>query len=147
MRPLREAPISAEVRVDVRAEIRSGKARIEQKAAVCSSGGTLSPEDRAELLTVLASDPDAAISERAQNALLSIPIESFRAALARPDADPHLFAYAARELAAKPGIADALAKNVSCPVSYVVRTAAHLTSDGIQVLLDDMERFASDPRH
>jgi hypothetical protein len=144
VRPPLEAPISAEVRVDVRAEIRSGKARIEQKAAVCSSAGALSPEDRAELLTVLASDPDAAISERAQNALLSIPIESFRAALARPDADPHLFAYAARELAAKPGIADALAKNVSCPVSCVLQTVGHLTSDGIQALLDDMERFASD---
>jgi len=137
-----ESPISAELR----AEIRSGKARIEQKAAVCSPSASISPEDRAELLTVVATDHDATISERAQNALLSIPIESFRAALARPDADPHLFAYSARELASKRGIADALAKNAACPVAYVVQASEHLTSDGIQVLLDDMQRFASDPR-
>jgi len=95
---------------------------------------------------VLASDPDPTISERAQNALLTLPIEAFRAALARPDADPHLFAYCAHELADKPGISDSLAKNVACPVPCLIQVSQHLTSDGIQALLDDLDRFASDPQ-
>ena len=140
--PPREIPISAELR----AEIRSGKARLERKAAVCSGGASLSPEDRAELLTILASDPDTSIAERAQSVLLSQPIESFRTALARADADPHLFAYCARNLADKPGIADALAKNVACPPSHVTKAAPHLTPEGIQALLDNLERFTSDPQ-
>jgi hypothetical protein len=140
--PPRETPISAELR----AEIRAGKARPEQKAAVCSGGASLSPEDRAEMLAILASDPDNAISERAQGVLLTQPMESFRAALARADADPHLFAYCARNLADKPGIADDLAKNVGCPTSHVVQAAAHLTPEGIQALLDNLERLTSDPR-
>jgi hypothetical protein len=130
----------------MRAEIRAGKARLEQKVAVCASGAGLSPEDRAELLTVLASDPDAAIAERAQNVLLSQHVETFRAALARPDTDFHLYAYCAHNLADKPGIADALAKNAACPTPHVARVAAHLTPEGIQALLDNLERFTSDAR-
>ena len=72
MRRLLETPISSELHTDIRAEIRSGKARVEQKAAVCSVGASLTQQDRAELLTVLASDSDPTISERAQNALLTL---------------------------------------------------------------------------
>jgi hypothetical protein len=128
----------------LRAEIRAGKARLEQKVAVCAGGASLSPEDRVELLTILATDPDAAIAERAQNVLLTLPIETFRAAVARADADLHLYAYCSHNLAEKPGIADALAKNAACPTPHVARVAAHLTPDGIQTLLDNLERFTSD---
>jgi hypothetical protein len=128
----------------LRDEIRAGKARLEQKVAVCGGGGGVSPEDRVEILTILASDPDAAIAERAQNVLLTQPIEIFRSAAARPDADFHLFAYCSHNLADKPGIADTLAKNVACPTPHVARAAAHLTAEGIQTLLDNLERFTSD---
>jgi hypothetical protein len=96
------------------------------------------------LLAELASDPDAAIAERAQNALLAQPLESFVAALAHADATSRLFAYCADNLGEKPGIADALAKNAACPIAYVARVAQHLTVAGIQGLLDDLERFVSD---
>ena len=118
---------------------------MEQKAAVCGGTAHISPDDRAELLAILASDPDEKIAERAQNALLSQPVEAFRAALARADADPHLFIYCARDLANKPGIADDLAKNAACPAKVVVHVAANLTPDGIQALLDGIERFTSEP--
>ena len=94
---------------------------------------------------MLASDTDEKIAERAQNALLSQPAEAFRAALARPDADERLFVYCARDLATKPGIADDLAKNTACAAKIVVHVAANLTPDGIQALLDGMERFTSEP--
>jgi len=95
---------------------------------------------------VLAADPDPEIAERAQNVLLTQPVPSFLAAAARPDADPRLFTYCADNLGEKQGVADALAKNAICPTACVARVANHLTSAGIQALLDNMERFASDPQ-
>jgi hypothetical protein len=97
-----------------------------------------------ELLSVLAADADPTIAERAQNALLTQPIENFIAAAARADADAHLFVYCADHLCEKPGMADALARNAACPTSHVTRSAQHLTSAGIQALFDNLERFTSD---
>jgi len=128
----------------VRAEIRSGHARPERKLAVCSGGISLSPEDRAELLAVLAADADAAIAERAKSVLVTLPPESFLVALGRPDADAHLFKYSADQIGEKPGVADGLAKNEACPAALVTRVARHLTAAGIQALLDNMERLSSD---
>lgn len=137
-----EAPISAELRE----QVRSGRARPEQKLALCAGSIPLSAEDRVELLAILAVDPDPAISERAQNVLLTQPAEHFLAAAARADADPHLFFYCAENLAEKRGVADALAKNPACPTAVVTRVASRLTAEGIQALLDNLERFISDPQ-
>lgn len=95
-------------------------------------------EERAELLTILASDSDAAIAERAKNVALAQPLPSFVTALSRPDADPRLFVYCTANLCDKPGIADAMAKNPNCPSSLLVAAASHLTSQGIQALLDNL---------
>jgi hypothetical protein len=38
-----------------------------------------------------------------------------------------------------------LARNANCPTENVARVASHLTSAGIQALLDNLERFISDP--
>jgi len=112
--------------------------------AVCAGSAALGPDDRAELLAVLAKDPDSALAERAQSALLTQPLEYFLAAAARPDADPLLFSYCADSLGEKPGIADVLAKNGACPIAHVTRVAQHLRAPGIQALLDNLERFVSD---
>lgn len=114
--------------------------------AVCTGGVQLSGEDRIEILSILAADPDTNIAERAQNALLSQSTTHFIAAVARPDADPRLFAYCAENLAEKAGVADALAKNAACPTATVTRAASRLTAEGIQALLDNIERFVSDPQ-
>jgi hypothetical protein len=73
-------------------------------------------------------------------------LTSLIAALERPDADARLFAYCAENYAEKPGISDALAKNNACPTDTVARVATHLTPIGIQALLDNLERFCSDPQ-
>lgn len=113
--------------------------------AICTGGASLLPEDRAELLAVLASDTDAAVAERAKNVALTHPLASFIAAISRPDSDPRLFVYCADNLGDKPGVADALAKNPACATSLVARVAPHLTSEGIQVLLDNLEWLTRDP--
>ena len=132
------------IKTDFRAELRAGRARPEQKLAVCSSSIALSPEDRVELLAVLACDADTTIAERAQNTLLGQPLQNFVLGLARADADPRLYSYCASNLAGKPGIADALAKNPACPASLVARASEHLTAEGVQALLDNVERLVSD---
>jgi hypothetical protein len=98
------------------------------------------------LLAVLSADPEPEIADRAQNALLTQALESFLAAAARPEADPRFFTYLTENLADKAGVADALAKNTACPTAHVARIANHLTPVGIQSLLDNLERFASDPQ-
>jgi hypothetical protein len=133
-------PISAELRESVR----SGKATTEQKTAVFSGGASLTPEDRAELLTILTVDSDAAIAERAQSVILTQQIEPFVAALARPDADPRMFSYCADNLSQKAGIADALAKNAACPSGVIAHVASRLTAAGVQALLDNLDRLSSD---
>jgi hypothetical protein len=105
----------------------------------------VSPEDRVELLTVLAMDPDSQLSERALTVLANLPPESFLTAIARADADPHLFSYCAVNLGGKPGIADALVKNLACPSTLVTGVVPYLTTDGIQALLDNLERVIEDP--
>lgn len=120
--------------------------RPEQKLAICSGGVPLTTEDRVELLAVLSVDSDPGVADRAQNALLSQAADAYLAALARPDADARLFAYCAENLPGKPGIADAFAKNANCPTALVTRVASNLTSQGIQALLDNLERFVSDPQ-
>lgn len=129
----------------MREAVLAGRVRPEQKLAICAGGVSLAPPDRAELLTVLAADADAAISERASSVAVTLPLTSFTAALSRPDADPHLFAYCAANLRDKPGIADAMVKNPACPSSLLVRVAPHLTSSVIQSLLDNLEQLSTDP--
>jgi hypothetical protein len=111
---------------------------------VCAGSAPLGALDRAELLTILAADADPTISERAQNILLTQPVENFLGAALRPDADPRLFVYCADNLCEKPGIADAMAKNPACATAHIARVAQHLTSAGIQALFDDLERFTAD---
>lgn len=90
------------------------------------------------MLAILAADSDAATAERAQNVCLSQPLQSFVAAVSKADADPRLFEYCAQNLNDKPEIADAMAKNPHCPPLLLVRVAAHMTSEGIQSLLDNL---------
>jgi hypothetical protein len=107
---------------------------------------SLAPEERAELLAILSTDADKATAERAQNVLLTQPVESFLVAMMRFDADPRLFTYCADNLAEKTGVADALAKNSKVPSALVARVAPYLTAAGIQALLDDLDRLSFDPR-
>jgi hypothetical protein len=109
------------------------------------SGGGFAPEDRAELLAILAGDADDMIKERAANALLSIPVESFIAALKRDDASPRVIQYCAENLAAKPGVADALAQNPGAPADLLVRLAPQLSNESVQALLNDPARLAHAP--
>lgn len=102
------------------------------------------PEERVELLAILAFDSDAAIAERAKNAALSVPLASSLTALSQSDADPRLFEYCAEYLNDKPEIADAMAKNSHCPPSLLVRVAPHLTAAGIQALLDNLSWLEHD---
>lgn len=119
---------------------------MEQKAAVCAGNAALTPDDRVELLAVLAVDPNSEISERACSLLMTMSPDSFLAAIARADADPRLFSHCMQNLSDKPGIADALALNPACPTANVTRVVAHLTTVGIQALLDNLERFTADPQ-
>ncbi len=94
---------------------------------------------------MLATDSDTAIAERAKNSLLTQPLESLLAALARPDADLKLFEYCAENMSGQAGVADSMAANAACPAEFVTRVSADLTSAGIQALLDNLDRLSSYP--
>jgi len=126
-------------------DLRHDRAPRERKLAVCSSGAHLSPADHAEILTVLANDPDEMVAERAQDALLSAPLEGFLLAIRRGQAVPAVFAYAARNLGDKPDIADALVQNRNCPVALLVSVVPHMSGGKIHELIDDLERVSDSP--
>ena len=112
---------------------------------MCAGGAGLAPEDRAELLTILAKDKEEVLADRAQNALLAVPPEAFVAAAEREDAAPQLLEYCAEERGQKPGIADALAKNRNCPPALLARVAKYFSAATVQALLDNVERLSDAP--
>jgi hypothetical protein len=122
--------------------MRLGNATREEKLAVCTGGVKLPAPDLAEILSVLALDSDELISTRAQESILALPIENFVEALHRQQALEPLFEFAAKNLAAKPGIADALIKNKNCPAEHLVPLVQHLSALGVQSLMDELDRVS-----
>jgi len=127
---------------EVLQELRRGNATREEKLAVCTGGVKLPAPDLAEILSVLALDSDELISTRAQESILALPIENFVEALHRQQALEPLFEFAAKNLAAKPGIADALIKNKNCPAEHLVPLVQHLSALGVQSLMDELDRVS-----
>lgn len=130
---------------EVLEDLRHGRAQRERKIAVCTGGAHLAPADRAEILTVLAGDVDEMVASRAQDALLSQPVESFVEALKREQALPALYAYAAKNLADKPGVCDAMVQNKNCGAEFLVPAVRHLSTLGIQSLMEELDRVSESP--
>ncbi len=131
--------------MELREEFRSGHVTRERKLAVCSGTASVAPEERVELLAMLAADRDEMIAQRAAEVLLSQPAQAVLAALGRADAAPQLFRYCAEHLPEKPGVADALARNPGCPAEYLVPVARYLGAGAVQALMDDLERLSASP--
>ncbi len=129
----------------VRLEFRSGRATPERKFAACSGSLPLAPPDRAEVLALLISDPDQKISERAQNALLSVPHAAFVIALGRADVSAKLIEYCSRGIADKPDIADLVSAHPVCSAEDMARVARHLSVKGLQAIFDDLGRLTEHP--
>jgi hypothetical protein len=130
---------------EVLEDLRHGRAPRERKMAVCTGGAHLAPADRAEILAVLANDADEMVASRAQDAMLSQPIESLVEALKREQALPALFSYAAKNLADKPGVCDAMVQNKNCSAEFLVPVVRHLSTIGIQVLMEELDRVSESP--
>jgi hypothetical protein len=130
---------------EVLEDLRLGRAPRERKIAVCTGGAHLAPADRAEILTVLAGDADEMVASRAEDAILSLPTESFVEALKRESALPALFSYAAKNLADKPGICEAMVQNKNCAAEFLVPVVRHLSALGIQALMEELERVSESP--
>jgi hypothetical protein len=134
-------PLSPEV-ID---DLRHGRATRERKIAVCAGGAHLAPADRAEVLAVLAGDADEMVAARAQDAILSQPVESFVEAIRREQVLPALLSYAAKNLADKPGVCDAMVQNKNCPAEYLVPVARHLSTMAVQSLMEELDRVSESP--
>jgi hypothetical protein len=129
----------------LREEIRSGLAAQERKLAICSGAASLEPEDRIETLCILAADSDPAVREKAAGVLQSQPLKNVLAALARPGAAPEMFAYCAAEYPRRPGVADALAQNSTCPIEVLRPVIRYLSVTAIQELFEDLDRMSTSP--
>lgn len=125
--------------------LRHGRATRERKIAACTGSAHLPGVDRAEILAILAHDADETVANRAQDALLSQPIESIIEALGRENALPPLFVYAAKNLADKRGVGDAMVRNKNCPAEYLVPTVRSLSTESIQMLMEELDRVSESP--
>jgi hypothetical protein len=96
-------------------------------------------------LAVLAHDADEMVANRAQDAFLSHAMEPIIEALGRETALPALFAYAAKNLADKPGIGDAMVRNKKCGPEHLVPVVRSLSTESIQMLMEELERVSESP--
>jgi hypothetical protein len=129
----------------LRDEIRSGRTTAERKLAICSEAASLAPEDRIEPLCILAADSDSAVREKAAGVLLTQPLKTVLAALARPGAAPEMFAYCAAEFPRRPGVPDALAQNTTCPIEVLRPVIRYLSVTAVQELFEDLNRLSTSP--
>jgi hypothetical protein len=127
-------------------EIRSGRATAERKLVICGEAAALAPEARIEPLCVLAADSDSAVREKAASVLGTQPLKSVLAALAVPGAAPEMFAFCAGEFSRRPGVADALAQNSTCPIEVLRPVIHHLSVTGVQDLFEDLDRLSTSPQ-
>jgi hypothetical protein len=126
-------------------DLRHGRATRERKIAVCATGAHLPAADRVEILSVLALDSDETVSERAKEAILCLPIDSFLEALQRQQALEPLFDFAARNMAASPAVCNALIDNKNCDGDHLAPAAKHFSTSNVQTLMDDLERVSASP--
>jgi hypothetical protein len=126
-------------------EIRSGRATQARKLAICAIASSLDPESRIELLAMLAADTDKVIREKASEVLRSQPLPVVITALKGTGAAPEMFAYCAAEFSRRPGVADALAKNLSCPIEVLRPVVRYLSVPAIQELFEDLDRLSTSP--
>jgi hypothetical protein len=129
----------------LREEIRSARATPERKLAICTEAASLAPEDRVETLCILTADSDSAVREKAAGVLLTQPLKNVLDALARPGAAPEMFAYCAAEFPRRPGVADALAQNTTCPIEVLRPVIRYLSVTAIQDLFEDLDRMSTSP--
>lgn len=129
----------------MREEIREGRATQDRKLAICSEAVSLAPVDRIELFAILAADPDEIVRRKAAEGLLTQTLPNVLAALARSDAAPEMFAYCAAEFARRPGVADALARNPTCPVEALRPVVRYLSVSAVQELFEDLDRLSTSP--
>jgi len=127
---------------EVLEELRHARAPRERKIAVCSTGAHIPPVDRAEILAVLAGDPDEMISTRAQEALLSFSPDVFVEALRRESALPALFGYAGKNLGQHAAVIDAMLANRNCAGVFLVPLVPHLSSAQASLLIEDLDRVS-----
>ena len=131
--------------VEVVEELRHGRATRESKMAVCAGDSHLAPADLAEILAVLAVDTDEKVAEGAKAAIMSLPIEYFLEALQRQQALEPLFDFAAKNLASKPGVPDALVANKNCAAEHLVPVARQLSTSSVQTLMEELDRVSESP--
>jgi len=101
--------------------------------------------ERAELLAVLAEDPDEMIHERAANAVLSQPLDAFLDALKGDAPTPQLFRHCGRNLIEDPKIAAALFNHWRCPPQFLPAAARRLPTSVVQELMQNLERLSTQP--
>ncbi len=117
----------------------------ERKIAICGEAAVLPAEDRIEPLCILAADTDSAVREKAAGVLLTQPLKNVLAALAHPNAAPEMFAYCAAEFPRRPGVADAIAHNPTCPIEVLRPVVRYLSVTAVQDLFEDLDRLSTSP--
>ena len=56
-----------------------------------------------------------------------------------------MFAYCAAEFPRRPGVADALAKNITCPIEVMRPVVRYLSVSAVQDLFEDLDRMSTSP--
>ncbi|HEX4643369.1 MAG TPA: hypothetical protein VH161_07870 [Candidatus Acidoferrales bacterium] len=126
-------------------EIRSGHVTLQRKLAICDEAAALPPAERVETLCILSADSESAVREKAAAILLTQPLKYVLTALGILNAAPEMFAYCAAEFPRRPGVADALARNLTCPIETLRPVIRYLSVNAVQDLFEDLDRLSTSP--
>src|SRR4029077_7891017 len=66
-------------------------------------------------------------------------------AIKREQPLPALLSYAAKNLADKPGVCDAMAQNKNYPAEFLIPVVRYLSAIGIQSLMEELDRISESP--
>jgi len=122
-----------------------GSATPERRLALCEEAAALEPAERVETLCILAADREAAVQLRAAAILLTQPLKYVLDALGISNGAPEMFAYCAAEFPRRPGVADALARNVTCPIETLRPVIRYLSVSAVNDLFEDLDRLSTSP--
>ena len=129
----------------MREELHSGSSTLERKLAICHKAEELDPVDRIEVLCILAADSNSSVRQNAAAVLLTQPLDYVLAALERTGRAQEMFAYCAAEFPRRPGVADALARNPTCPIEVLRPVIRYLSVSAVQQIFEDLDRLSTSP--
>jgi cytoskeleton protein RodZ len=122
-----------------------GGATLERKLALCGERPRSRRKSASRRFVFLPRTADRGARGGRRNFGDAAAEDGDRRAQAQRGAAPEMFAYCAAEFPRRPGVADALAHNTTCPIEVLRPVIRYLSVTAVQELFEDLDRLSTSP--